>query len=117
MAEFVFFCQTHPRLWLLVRRIYGVAPLIPSSDAHPDDLRVWTRAEMDGEGYSVKADLEALRGFWVNHCKREAPMAASRVPPRWWRRVRMISRPLTCSMTWIFRSGCSRSRSLIRWRA
>ena len=71
VAEFVFFCQTHPRLWLLVRRIYGVAPLIPSSDAHPDDLRVWTRAEMDGEGYSVKADLEALRGFWVNHCKRE----------------------------------------------
>ena len=71
VSEFVFFCQTHPRLWLLARRIYGIAPLFPDADAQPGDLRVWSRAEMDEEGYSVKADLEALRGFWVNHCKRE----------------------------------------------
>ena len=77
VSEFVFFCQTHPRLWLLARRIYGIAPLIPDADAQPADLRVWTRAEMDAEGYAVKADLEALRGFWVNHCRREAPVLAS----------------------------------------
>ena len=71
VAEFVFFCQSHPRLWLLVRRLYGIASVIPAEDAHPEDLRIWTRAELEAEGFEVKTDLEALRGFWVNHCKRE----------------------------------------------
>lgn len=71
VAEFVFFCQSHPRLWLLVRRLYGIASVIPAADAHPGDLRIWTRAELEAEGFEVKTDLEALRGFWVNHCKRE----------------------------------------------
>jgi len=32
---------------------------------------------LTADGYEVKTDLEALRGFWVNHCKREAPVLAS----------------------------------------
>ena len=76
VAEFVFFCQSHPRLWLLARRLYGIAPLFPPRDSKPEDLRVWTRAELTAEGYEVKTDLEALRGFWVNHCQREGSREA-----------------------------------------
>ena len=53
VAEFVFFCQSHPRLWLLVRRLYGIASVIPAEDAHPSDLRIWTRAELEASWNSL----------------------------------------------------------------
>jgi len=71
LPQFVFYCQQHPRLWLLVRRLYGIAPVIPQPNTDPADLRVWKRAELEAEGFAVAVDLEALRGFWMAHCKRE----------------------------------------------
>jgi hypothetical protein len=82
LPPFVLYCQQHPRLWLLARRLYGIAPVIPSPDTDPGDLRVWKRAELEEEGFSVTADLEALRGFWSAHRKRETPpeTAAAETP-------------------------------------
>jgi len=81
LPQFQFFCQQHPRLWLLVRRIYGLAAVIPSAETHPDDLRVWTRGEMEAEGYEVATDLEALRALWMDHIKREAKEPEPPTPP------------------------------------
>jgi len=71
MAGFAFFCQAHARFWLLVRRLYGVAPVIPSPDATPDDLRVWTRAELEADGFQLQADTETLRKLWLDSVKRD----------------------------------------------
>ena len=72
MAAFMFFCQQHPRFWLLVRRRFGVAPVIPPADTLPDDLRVWSLAELEAEGFAVGPDFEALRQMFLDHLKREA---------------------------------------------
>jgi hypothetical protein len=70
LQQFVFLCQRYQRLWLLVRRLYGIAPVIPPTNVDLDDLRIHTRAEMEAAGYAVKAELDALRGFWLDYCRK-----------------------------------------------
>jgi hypothetical protein len=59
--------------WLICRRLYGIAPIIPSPEAHPDDLPPNTRAELD-----------ALRVLWREHVVREVQESVhnqTAVPP------------------------------------
>lgn len=62
--RFTAFAQQQPRPWLVVRRLFGLGPLIPPPDASPDDLRLWTRAELAEKGYAVQAELDTLRAAW-----------------------------------------------------
>ncbi len=54
------------RSWLIVRRLFGIGPVLPPLDADPEDLRVWSRAElMDLFGVTaehLRLELEAVRG-------------------------------------------------------
>lgn len=79
MAEFAFWCQGHARLWLLVRRLYGVGPVIPPPEARPDDLRAWSRAELEADGFQVKPDLEALGLLWR---QERAKRGDDHLPPK-----------------------------------
>jgi hypothetical protein len=82
--EFARWCPQHPKMWLIVRRLYGVAPVIPAPDANPNDLRLWTRAELENDGYAVAAELELMRALWFQHEQRErgeAPAAPASESP------------------------------------
>ena len=84
LTDFAHFASQYDRLWLLVRRLYGVAPVIPGPEATMDDLRVWSYAELVAGGWDVKVDLEALRVFWqsrqANLQRSAAPAAAPAAP-------------------------------------
>jgi hypothetical protein len=67
----------HTRPWLICRRLFGIGPMIPSADAHPDDLRPHSRAEICAalglETADLQAELDGLRTVWREFCKREMP--------------------------------------------
>lgn len=71
VKQFVVFARDHVRQWLVVRRVFGIAPLIPGPNVSQDDLRVWTRAELLAEGFEAGAELDALRALWNSHTQRE----------------------------------------------
>jgi len=73
MGWFMAFAVSQTRPWRMVRLLFGVAPKIPSADTHPDDLRLWTRSELQADGYEVQAELDALRTMWRDHLKRDKP--------------------------------------------
>jgi hypothetical protein len=69
------FAVEHPRQWQIVRRLFGIAPVVPSADSHDDDLRIWTREELVAEGIygdleQIEAELEVLRVLWRDHLNR-----------------------------------------------
>jgi hypothetical protein len=65
MAQLHFHGSERTRPWLIVRRLYGVAPMVPSEGAHPDDLRAHTRAQLQEalglESKELQAELDALK--------------------------------------------------------
>lgn len=71
MGWFEQFARDKTRQWLVVRRLFGVAPVIPPADASQDDMRTWNRAELQAQGFEVPAELGALRAMWRDHIKRE----------------------------------------------
>ena len=46
MSRFHVFCEPDTQRWWIVRRLFGVVPLIPPDGALPDDLRSLTRVEL-----------------------------------------------------------------------
>lgn len=62
------FVSLHPRQWLFVRRLYGVAPLLPDG-ANPDDLRVLTREQLcQQHGLTLEQledELAVIRAAWT----------------------------------------------------
>lgn len=82
MAVFHEIVCTHARWWLFVRRLFGVMPLVPGPNAHPDEMRPWSRQELcDAFGISLddlKEEIEAVRALWGNHVREEC---AAGVPP------------------------------------
>lgn len=82
MAKFHEAAQGYSRGWLIARRLYGIAMLIPDAATHPDDLRSHTRPEIcTALGIpgleELQAELTALRVFWEGWMKAptmEAPL-------------------------------------------
>ena len=68
MIEFHEVAATYSRGWLFVRRLFGVQPLAPPENAHPDDFKVWTRVELcrefNLEPDQLKAEFEMIRVLW-----------------------------------------------------
>lgn len=68
MALFHGAAAEYSRGWLMVRRLFGVRPIIPPADAHMDDLEVQSREEvcrtlgLDKE--QLQAELDAVRARW-----------------------------------------------------
>jgi len=67
LAQFVSRVSQHARSWLIVRRLFGIAPMIPRADSDPDDLRVWGREELAAAlGVSraqLSQEIDAVRGI------------------------------------------------------
>lgn len=66
MQLFHEFTHARTKAWLLVRRLFGVAPVVPAADAHPDDLKIHSREEIVASGLAsskeeLVAELEVLR--------------------------------------------------------
>lgn len=80
MMQFHELGHQHSRPWLICRRLFGIQPMIPSADAHPDDLRASSRREIcDGLGLELdelQAELDSLRVMWqheVGKSETETP--------------------------------------------
>ena len=58
----------HTRGWMILRRLFGILPVIPKRGTLEDDLRTWQRPELlDKLGLTasdLKEELERLRGVW-----------------------------------------------------
>lgn len=67
-------CQQ--RQWLVVRRLFGIMPVLPPADFSPEDARQWSRQElMANLGLTraqLKAELDAVRGSWKALAARQA---------------------------------------------
>lgn len=68
---------TKARGWLIVRRLFGMQPVIPPASMDLDDLRIWQREELR-ESLSLtraqlQAELDAVRGAWLGVLKTMAP--------------------------------------------
>src|SRR5689334_7253848 len=46
LPEFHRFLGQFARVWLIVRRLFGITPVARSLDGDPDDYRPWSRAEI-----------------------------------------------------------------------
>jgi hypothetical protein len=76
------------RAWRIVRRLFGVRPVVPPAGANPEDLRGWSRVELEeGLGLTRKqlqAELDAFRGALRSgrDVAEEATRAAAAVQER-----------------------------------
>ena len=79
MKEFHGFCVGHTQTsaWLIARRLFGIQPLIPTGEVHPDDLRPQTREELCASlgcpPEQIKAELDFLTAGWKGHAAKMAP--------------------------------------------
>jgi hypothetical protein len=68
MARFHGFAEADTQRWFYVRRLFGIMPLIPTANMHPDDLKVWTREELCERNAITKdqltEELTHLRIAW-----------------------------------------------------
>ena len=70
------------RGWTIVRRLFGIMPIIPKGDTSADDMRTWGREElrenMGMESKDLAAELDRMRGFWMglNAKTAELPLPA-----------------------------------------
>lgn len=60
--------SSYPRVWLIVRRLFGIGPVNAMDDSEGD--RVWSKSEvMESvriQRKQLEAELETARGFWHN---------------------------------------------------
>jgi len=77
LAEFVQAAHVNERGWLVTRRLFGIQPLVPPPTTSLDDLRPWTRPELqEALGLTRKQlgdELNAVRGAWQALRPKEAP--------------------------------------------
>lgn len=69
-AQFYLFAREHSRQWLVVRRVFGVGPVIPDRNTPVEELRIWTRQELVAQGYEVAVELDSLRALLLNHWRQ-----------------------------------------------
>jgi hypothetical protein len=76
--------HTQTSTWFIVRRLFGITPLIPPADASPDDLRCHTREELCASlNYSpeqLKDALEFFKTGWNDFCKQGVAAEPSPAP-------------------------------------
>lgn len=67
------------RGWLITRRLYGVRPVIPEPGLGEDDLRTWTRTELQASlgltRAQLQAELDTVRGVLAALGSREQEAA------------------------------------------
>jgi hypothetical protein len=77
------------RRWQIVRRLFGLQPVIPPRQANVDDLRRWEREELREQlgltRAQLQAEVDAVRGVWQAVAPRPdlqtpAPSAAPAAP-------------------------------------
>ena len=60
--------EAQPRGWMVVRRLFGLVPVVVPKEFELDDLRVWPREElrvaMGVTRAQLAAELDAVRGAW-----------------------------------------------------
>ena len=76
------------RAWLIVRRLFGMQPVVPPASTAMEDMRPWQREELAADlgltRAQMQAELDAVRGAWVGVAKSApapeapAPKAAAR---------------------------------------
>jgi hypothetical protein len=75
--------RVHSQIWLVVRRIYGIGPVIPPANADMDDLRSWGKEELAEKlklaPVEVDARLEAARALTVVRESQKARKPESEV--------------------------------------
>jgi hypothetical protein len=73
LASFQALIATKERPWLIVRRLFGIRPVLIAPDYPDDDLRVWSRQDlMASLGITrpqLQMELEAVRGTWEGAAK------------------------------------------------
>lgn len=74
------------RRWMVVRRLFGVGPLIPAHASDPDDLRTWGREELGAAlgitQAQLQAELDAVRGLMMGAASAAAaPSTEPASPP------------------------------------
>jgi hypothetical protein len=79
LATFHSVSRAKERGWLIVRRLFGLQPVVPPASTSMEDLRVWQREELrEVLGLTraqMQAELDAVRGAWLG-------VAASAPPPK-----------------------------------
>jgi hypothetical protein len=110
---------THARWWLFVRRLFGVMPLVPGANAHPDEMRAWSRAELcEAFGISIddlKEEIEAVRGLWGNHVREAEPVEATANEPGGSPALRGEETPLLVEENLLDEFGFSESMFVVEW--
>lgn len=82
MEMFHDFCQTQARTstWFIVRRLYGVQPVVMPETAHPDDFITHTReqiaASLNLPKDQIETELALLKTGWRELLKQEQEVAA-----------------------------------------
>jgi hypothetical protein len=78
--------QVTERGWLLARRLFGIQPMVPPLGTPMEDLRPWSRVELqDSLGLTrnqLAQELGAVRGSWRALRPRTEPAAPEATPPK-----------------------------------
>jgi hypothetical protein len=73
------------RAWLIVRRLFGMQPLLGKMGDDPLDAQVWTRdqvaKQLGATEAAVGAELDVMRGAWRKHKPREAEVSSGSPGP------------------------------------
>lgn len=63
------------RTWQICRRLFGIMPVLPPASASADDLRVWSRAELEDQlgitAAQLRQELAAGRALWSRQRRPE----------------------------------------------
>lgn len=74
----------HTRGWMIVRRLFGICPVIPKRGTPEEDLRTWSREELTAAlgitTANLKEEMDRLRGLWGG-TKQEKLVAAQQHRP------------------------------------
>lgn len=74
---------SHERAWRLVRRLFGIRPVMPAMDSVLDDCRIWSRAALLEDLQITRAqlgqELNAVRGL-LSHLLRDDKRAEVEPP-------------------------------------
>jgi hypothetical protein len=90
MARFQEVAQRYERGWSIVRKLYGIGPVILPAAANPDEFRLHSRAEVCSthgvDPAQLQTELDAIRGLWRAARHLQEPGAregsdASALPP------------------------------------